>query len=277
VENPTTYLDVALITNQNTVDTRENKKWIISQMNKVLEAYQNGLSSNKDKFESSSNDRLSKLATARNSFLSVIGIIITVIVSLATVDSIKDQVQPFLVFFLIGSATVGVFIYIRANYQMRQQSERLLEIEKAYQEGFRVQTFMKGFLGRTALLLEHLSLEQLYSLHFFYVVIQGGITKEIFDRYREDETRNQDGQIYQIIIDNAKEIYNLKKEEFQKEYFLRLFSYYRTSTTLFGEFKKMAECLSDEVSLAIQMQEIIKMEKLAENAEKKNLVNTQKQ
>jgi hypothetical protein len=270
VENPQTRLDVSLINNQNTPDTLENKKWIISQMNNVLEAYQNGLSSNKDKFESSSNDKLSQLATNRNSTLSAIGIIITVIVSLATVDFIKAQIQPILVFFLIGSAGFGVFIYRRANHQMQQQSTRLLEVEKAYQEGYTVQNFMKGFLGRTALLLERISLQQLYSLHFFYIVIQGGITKKIFDMYREDETKNQDGQIYHIIIDNAKEIYGLKKEEFQKEYFLRLFTFYRTSTPLFGEFKNIAEYLSDEISLEGQMQEIIKMGKLAENTEKKN-------
>jgi hypothetical protein len=260
VENPETYHNASLISNQNTPDSFENKKWIISQMNSVLDAYQNGLRSNKEKFESSSNNRLSQLATRRNSILSIIGIIITVIVTLATVDSIKAQVQPILVFFLIGSAAFGVFIYIRTNKQMLQQSERLLEIEKAYQEGYTVQNFMKGFLGRIGLLLDHISSKQLYSLHFFYVIIQGGITRKILDRY----PKNQDGRIYHLIIDNAKEIYRTYGEErgeFQKEDFLKLFLVYKTSISLFEEFKKMAECLSDGISFSREMEKVLEMEK----------------
>ena len=108
-------------------------------------------------------------------------------------------------------------------------------IEKSYQDGYAVQNFMQGFLGRHALLPNIITVTQLYFLHLYYVVIQGGITSKILVEIEKSFRLNKkDKQIYETIIDNAKEVYEIYNNAFREEDFLKLFRFYKTGKHLYA-------------------------------------------
>ncbi|MDQ3867926.1 MAG: hypothetical protein M3250_00025 [Thermoproteota archaeon] len=237
--------------NADIVDHTENKQWLITQIENTLESYQNSLESNKEKFEGLTDNYLSKLTSRRNSVLSVVGLIISVIVGLAAIDFIQDIMKPWLMIVLVIDVVGGTVTYITANILMHRASKKLWDIEKAYDEGYIIQNFIKGFLSRRTLRINSVDINQLYTLHYYFIVLQGGITNKIISEYekvypKESYPKYYEGivsKLYCLLIDNAYETYNSHKQEFEKEQFLDLFKVGKEGEELLKEFEGLIQHL----------------------------------
>lgn len=237
--------------NEGLIAHAENKQWLVTQIENSLEAYQNSLESNKKKFESLTDNYLSKLTSRRNSILSVVGLIISVIVGLSAVGLAEGLMKPLLMIVLVVDVVGGTITYITANILMHRASKKLWDIEKAYDEGYTIQNFIKGFLSRRTLRLDSINADQLYNLHQYFIVIQGGITSKIISEYekvypKESYPKYYEGvipKLYCLLIDNAFETYNSHRQEFEKEQFLNIFKVSKESEELLKEFQALIQYL----------------------------------
>jgi hypothetical protein len=68
------------------VNDIQTKNWLLDRIEHLLDAHRMGLESNKEEFERFTNDFLSGLTNNRNSILVLVGIFVTSILSLLTID-----------------------------------------------------------------------------------------------------------------------------------------------------------------------------------------------
>ena len=221
----------------------KRKMWIIRQMNEHLEAHFGQPRSNKESYERLINEKLSELADTRNGILTVIAIFGTVIIG------VTDHNGPYYPWIIVGPAVSGLITYIVTTMRRREVKRKLSYIQNAYDNGYIAQNFMKGLLGVMGTFLDAINFHQLYTLHFYYVVIQGGIScmldtkiKEIYPRELEN---TQVRKLYRILIENAYQMYKDHEKDLTDEQFLSLFNFSKAGLDLKNELDGYTKELID--------------------------------
>jgi hypothetical protein len=174
----------------------EYNRWIANQIIEIQQGYQNGLSSNKEIVEKISNDLLLKKEKIRNNILSFFITGITLIVGLSSFDPVKEAISYnelrrnnewiihnsslTIVIIVVGFVLAASGVYIIMNYQIRNISKKLVNVEKEYYDGYTTQNFLKGFFNRYVLEPNKLNETQLRLLDAFFLIVQGSIVYKIF-------------------------------------------------------------------------------------------------
>jgi hypothetical protein len=188
------------------------------------------------------NDKLSNLADTRIGILTVIAIFVTVIVGLPQLPNYK-WLQPWWPEIIIGSIISGLITYVIVTILKRGVRIKLIYLQNAYDNGYIVQNYMTGFLDLWSPFIyinSYPNFDQLFILHVYYIVLQGGIASKILEKYKEvyplqkDET--QGTKLYQILIDNAYEMFKTYEKQLDDGAFLRLFNLSKAGLDLKNEF-----------------------------------------
>jgi hypothetical protein len=93
--------------------TLEEKQWIISRIERSLDAFEHGLMVNKEKFKAFADDQIDQIKTKQNILLSIMVVIATILVGSLASPKISAGIELYLLILLaaILSAMLGIFIF----------------------------------------------------------------------------------------------------------------------------------------------------------------------
>jgi hypothetical protein len=233
----------------------DRKKWIIDKLSRYQDSHYKQICSNKEKFESFSNRKLSELSDTRNAILAMIGILVVIIIGCIPILLTKNQISNTEEIFAI-IAIIMVFMvltYFIAFFIKRQTRSRLLSIEKTIDDCHAIQNFMNGFLELCTFTLygdESIELSQLSTLATYYIIIQGGIASSIilayydaFPKKSNDELYSERRmKLYDILIEHSYKTYH-NNEAIKSSNFLNLFNKSESGGKLHEEFESIIKYL----------------------------------
>lgn len=237
------------------VNNIEAMKWLVTQMEKILDAHNSQLKSNEEKFESFSNGKLTDLTDTRNSILSVIAIIAAFISIIAAFFPVRLQTTVESVIIAATALSIIVTYLVILNHKNRLET-LLGNVENAYNDGYISQNFMKGFLHVCgSVLYTELSPdpEQLFLLYIYYLIIQGGISYRILSEYEKSFPREMKSNselyqalstnLYMILINNAREQHKTYKQQLDGSKFSKLFNISKAGSELKTQFDDLVNKL----------------------------------
>jgi hypothetical protein len=87
-----------------------------------------------------------------------------------------------------------------------------------------IQNFIKGFLHRRTLKLDSITVDQLYVLNLYFLIVQGGITSKIVGEYEKAYPKESypqyyegvESKLYRILMVDMKPIIAIKKNSQQR-------------------------------------------------------------
>ncbi len=193
-----------------------------------MDIYHDQLNANKEKFEKVYNDKISELTNYRNAVLSAFGIVISILGVLLTIDIFKNLLQLYLSI-VVPTVVVSVLtIYISFTVMKQKMDSKLLNIQRAFHDGYTTINFMKSFVHKLVL-IDQLNEDQVYALSKYYTIIQGGIVKRIRRKIKENIGKKKtekdfygesEYELYSLLIERACSLYEDNKN---KEDLLRIF------------------------------------------------------
>jgi hypothetical protein len=134
------------------------------------------------------------------------------------------------------------------NRHIRQVSSKLSKIEEQYITGSTALGFMKGFLNMSLFELTQIHLDWLYTLNYYFMVLEGGITAKIKATYDEEYPKgfpkssdDSVSKMYNAVISKATEIYDSKKPIFDEKVSKEIFQ-----ENLNDAFLPYIECIKKE-------------------------------
>jgi ABC-type multidrug transport system fused ATPase/permease subunit len=209
----------------------ETNGWLIDRIEHLLQAYQTGLQSNKEKFEKFTDEYTSNLTNSRNNILTLIGLIATSIIGLLSANILDNSGKQISIVVLIVVLAIGWRLYMIKNRQIRLESSKLWEIEKTYLSGSIAQNFMKGFLNLSASDITLVQVGWLRTLENYLIVLEAGITANIMDAYKlnypndsfPEPAENLVTSMYNAAINTSIDVYKSNKYLFEEEVSERIF------------------------------------------------------
>ncbi|GEM_PF-5993663 len=202
----------------------ENKKWLIERIEYNLQKDLRALQTEKEQLAVFTHRYLSAFRTFRNTSLSVLGFIATLIPSLASIGLLKSPVIEIL---LIIVLIIAVIIFVVISLHTFKVNRSLNGIELAYLMAEGIVNQARSFLGFHALHLDFVSIEQLYTLSDYNDIVSGlarlwlfhayskAATSVLFDANKRDLCLAATNQ--KSTLDMTVQEYEWNKEKFQKE------------------------------------------------------------
>jgi hypothetical protein len=213
-------------------DDADQKRWLISRMEKVLEAYERGFIINRDKFKAFVADQISEIQNKQNVILSVMVVVATIVVGLLATKGMFGMNENFLFALLVTTSIFMLGIYIFLSKRKSISIDKYWTIEKSFHEALTAQNFMRGFLQIRSSFVDKISIEHFCYLYSCFIIVEGGLTQHIIDEYEKATKPNNNrfsffwsskalekessliGKFYHVIINHSKkqhENYSCKK------------------------------------------------------------------
>jgi hypothetical protein len=159
-------------------DALEDNKWRISNFENFLDAWQKGLESYKERHDGQAREYISNLKNQRTIILTAIGIVLTVILALASIDAspIPDSTRPLLLYIiLLAILPIAGGIYIFLTVLARRASNLFSEMERSYADCFIIQSYMRGFWSIRTQNIHSVDSDQLDILSDYCRIVEAGI------------------------------------------------------------------------------------------------------